>query len=153
MTHFLQHSDEAVILSSGQPSHWFVDGAAMYADPFIRESVLRHWETELRSYSGRSATGTKPWHFVPVPSGGDDWAREIAERMDVTWGYADGSTMAARADQLRPVIVEDVLTTGASVGRVKMQHQALESTSMLLVVARRFAYPVTATWIDLFNLD
>lgn len=146
MTFFLKYLEEPVTLAAGDMTHWFIDAREVYRDEHMRESVLDCWERALALY-----TPKKPWHFVSVPTGGDDWAHAIATRLGVKWGRPDHDTVERKEGM--PVIVEDVITTGGSVNHVKEAYEDLYTTSMLLVVARRHAHPVTASWIDFFNLD
>lgn len=105
MMEFVQYREEPFVLSSGRLTNAFVDGRAIFDSPPHREMCLQFWESQI-------AWDRHRWHLVPVPTGGNRWAKALAERIGATW-----SERSFPGDFERIAVVEDVVTTGASARR------------------------------------
>jgi len=138
--------DPPVVLHSGSESHWFVNCESIFADKKVRELVLDCWERELR----RIFPGHKLFHFIGVPRGGIPWAKAIATKMGGTFALLGEPGISIAGSAI--IAVDDVLTTGASIGEVKDTRWAL------VVVARvppGIVVSATSAWakIDLPLLE
>ncbi len=148
MTEWLKYHEEPITLHSfNQKSHWFVDGDVIFADEKLRNSVLELWEAQL--------FGCEPPYLIEgIPTGGTQWADALKERFPkhIYGAYKpQGKVMEPNTW----VVVDDVLTSGISMrdASYKLGHCDTCNHVMKLVVARRSAYPVDASWVDLFYLD
>jgi len=115
MGEWLIYHKEPITLHSGGKSHWFVDGQAIFDDEHLREAVLDFWEGALKP--PLCMIYNEPC-IVGVPTGGVVWAQALAERMGwpvfevLEIGKAGG--VAAWSERRFTVLVDDVMTTGAS---------------------------------------
>lgn len=111
---WLEYHEEPVSLHSGGWSHWLVRADLMFEDERIRNAVLECW-TELLS-GWRTAL-----HVVGIPTGGDKWAEALRASLPNPVG---ANTII--------VLVDDVVTTGASISQ--------DAHVRLAVVDRRVDY-------------
>lgn len=138
---FLSYADPPFALHSGGRSHWFVDGGAIFADEHLRECVLDCWEREIR----RIFPAAKKFCFLGIPRGGIPWAEAIAHRMGQVW-YSASHPFIPREIVGVIIVVDDVFTTGASIGQVK------DAKWALVVVARVPAWkylPQMTIWVKI----
>ena len=128
---WLRWSPNLITLHSGSKSHWFVDGAAMFNDEHIRESVLDYWQEKL---------GDRKVRLVAIPTGGIVWAEALAERTGNAWGTPD----RLPAGQEPIVVIDDVVTTGASLRVVPYKF------ALVVVVRNRYVHvPRVITWASI----
>ncbi len=122
---WLEYHEVPQSLHSGGTSHWIVRGDVIFADPHLRESVLKYW---IRQLSWRHDRG--PLKFFGIPEGGIPWAIEIAGRMrgEFITEFKSGC-----------VVVDDVTTTGNSFSRYP-------GSPRLVVVSRNSNIRVMAAW-------
>jgi len=139
MPDWLQHYEEPIELSSGAPSHWFVDARTIYAHSTLVRQVMNTWRIALSGWPQEER-----WHFVGVPEGGMRWAFEFSGHMGATYGRPDDPVPGGR----KVVVIEDVVTTGQSMYAVARQ---FGSPPTLVVVSRNPDVNVTCAWatIDL----
>lgn len=102
---WLKYRDTKYQLTSGEQSHWYIDADVMFENEHIRDAVLAEWWSYIRYL--------KKVLLVPVPTGGTKWASAFAEK----YGFAMSSSVPTDYNGAL-VIVEDVITTGASVKKV-----------------------------------
>jgi orotate phosphoribosyltransferase len=103
---FIERHEEPVTLSSGRLSHWYVDADRIFESP-LRDVVLGYWLSLLGNMT----------HLTPVETGGRKWADALGEALD----QANLSVTAAPdepEDGTSYVVIEDVVTTGASALKV-----------------------------------
>lgn len=105
---WLEYHEEPVTLHSGGKSHWLVRGDLIFADPKLCEAVLGYWIDVLKTWS-------PPFEIVPVPRGGNIWA----EILQAELATQDRMRPLREGDTPYRVIVDDVVTTGASIADPK----------------------------------
>ncbi|MGH6690255.1 MAG: hypothetical protein ACREF4_06215 [Gammaproteobacteria bacterium] len=110
---WLEYHIEPVTLHSGARSHWLVRSDLIFADEELREAVLQRWRQLLPGDAD----------LVAVPTGGVVWAEAFCERFS-SCDYKLYPFTPAVAHPLWPgggrlfAVVDDVATTGASLGQL-----------------------------------
>ncbi len=123
--------EEPFILHSGGESKFKVDGTALYDDIAVRQAVFECWVAFLKDKR------LEQFRLCPIPTGGTVWADGFSDFIKLV-GYGSATSS--------PVIVDDVFTTGASVG--EMRNRLGWKTPALLVVGQRTVYsPNTCAWM------
>ena len=104
---FIEYHEEPVRLHSGGKSHWLVRGDHIFANERLRQEVLRWWGYYVMGFR-------KPYFFWAIPTGGSQWAEAIAEYAGGSWANRPGPVNIRNGSTI--FTVDDVLTTGASLG-------------------------------------
>ena len=118
-------------LHSGGSSHWFVDGAMMFNDEHVRESVLAYWQEIL---------GENLYRLVAIPTGGLAWAEALSKRTGLPWGTPDNVPVG----EAPIAVVDDIVTTGASLSAVRY------TDALVVVDRRRIAFDQVFAWAKIF---
>ena len=129
---WLTRHDPPIRLHSGGLSHYKVNAGDLYADPAVRDAVFACWAAYLDAHS------ISRFLLVPIPTGGVAWAEGFRQHL------LDNSPTYSMGDQ--PVIVDDVLTTGASI-RDMRQELGDPHAPALVVVNRGASFWQTCEWM------
>jgi orotate phosphoribosyltransferase len=119
---WLQYQDTPFLLHSGDRSHWLIDSDQIFNDEELRESVLLSWQAEI-PISGS-------YEIVAIPRGGVPWAMAFAERCRPSTVFVldhpeMGALLAASKEHKDLIVIDDVVTTGASLNLVPRAHHRL----------------------------
>ena len=143
MKEWLIYHPEPITLTTGGRSHWFVDAKAIFEDEHLRQQVLVVWERKLPNYG-------QNWHLIGVPEGGMRWAAALAGYLYKKRGILAtlGRPEYTIPEDFSVAVVEDVVTTGASLYAVVPKNKVAET---LCVVLRNPDMYVGSAWatIDL----
>lgn len=122
MSDIIEYHEEPVTLHSGQRSHWRINADAIFEREDLREAVLAwavRWAEHEHAFSTKGRQGFKVWG---IPQGGTSWAEALRDRL-----------VSSRLDDPIRILVDDVLTTGASIAR----HLTVRNYDLVLVVVNR----------------
>ncbi len=132
---WIEYHEKPVTLHSGEDCHWLVRADLIFDDEELREAVLRKWTTKLGNSGGYR-------EFIGIARGGIPWAHAIADRLngrcyDMTIAELTlyGHLLHAHETRHPLVVVDDVVTTGKSLGLVP------HADAQLVVVSRRLLIP------------
>jgi len=125
---WLEYHEEPVTLHSSGKSHWLVRGDLIFQDMHLRAEVLDYWLVVLRGWR-------PPFEILSVPTGGDSWAAALRTIVPTS----EEPVMAYR------VVVDDVVTTGASILADPSAHARLAVVDRRIGLQRR--YPNVNAWM------
>ena len=132
MMDWIEYHEEPVKLHSGEFTHWMIRGDLLFEHEDLREAVLDVWERVVRfRLNTFMPKGSHGWEIVGVPRGGLVWADALKDRL------------GDPGELKRPIriVVDDVYTTGASMGEF-----APYSLGLVAVTRTKVAHPSTAWW-------
>lgn len=143
---FLVYEEKPFTLHSGGTSNWKIDAQWLYNNPPLRKVILDQLTEQVTRWT-HPFYGLRPW-LLGVPRGGVSWAIDLAKIVDGTFSQYDpntlGECLAEYADKFFFILIDDVITTGASLKDSRVNHT-------IAVVDRRLVGKKKDDHKDTFN--